>query len=517
MKLNSKIWLLGAVALGLAACSDDEYTGEPQVIPQPSVLPADAVSGTDVYAAGSTLDINAERADIDKMINLLNLTRVDQQPEGYALQVNMILAKTVADLANPKACLDTVLTVLPEQAGAVQSLGLSAKALNILFHKLYGVNDAPQSVVVRFDAYSVTEDQTSALVGTVGNGGAITFKPVQYAYTPESSYYVVNSDDSSVKYLMNHSDNSVWEDGKFTVVFKVPMGGFGWKIVPASMVSNPVSAQCFGPAPDAGDMSGALALGGDAGFIDVVQEAPYMVSVNMTNPNEDYTALQPEFTVQIAYSILYVLGNAQGGDGAPAVLTTKDYVTYGGFVAYSGWGCKMTSRPAWDGTEFANFTFEGPDAAGTYTGEVGKGSKDGNILGLPDGIYAWVYNITTGKVQATPIEYFELIGTATGGWEDDKVQKLAPATDAADCAVYTADIDFMATGEFKLRGVQPKVGNAWAYSLGGALDDLQWDGANSVFDGAIGVHKLSISFNASKDGWNSSDPDSMLHIVYDIE
>ena len=133
MKLNSKIWLLGAVALGLAACSDDEYTGEPQVIPQPSVLPADAVSGTDVYAAGSTLDINAERADIDKMINLLNLTRVDQQPEGYALQVNMILAKTVADLANPKACLDTVLTVLPEQAASDRHMAVVRSSEIFLF------------------------------------------------------------------------------------------------------------------------------------------------------------------------------------------------------------------------------------------------------------------------------------------------------------------------------------------------------------------------------------------------
>ena len=498
MKLRSNIWLLGVLAVGLAACSDDEYTGEPQVTPQPDVLPANAVSGTDVYAPGATLDVNAEKADIAKMMPMLNISRLDEQPAGYDLQVNMLVAKSEADLNNPAARLDTVLTELTPESGALRTIGLSAEALNVLFHRLYGTNDAAQPIAVRFDAYSVKE-QTSALLGTVGTTGTINFKPVQYAYAPENSYWVVNADDPSEKYEMTNSGKSVWEDPNFSVVFKVPAGGINWKVVPGSMVSNPVSAQCFGPEV-ADALTGSLALGGEAGMITTAQAEPYMISVNITNPNTSYTALEPTYEVKLAYEVIYILGNAQGGDGAPAVLTTKDYVTYGGFVAFSGWGCKMTDKPTWGGNEWANFAFALSEDGKSYTGTVGSGTKSGNIEGLPDGIYAWVFNILTGKVTATPIEYFELIGTATGGWGDGDVQKLTPTTDAADCATFSADINFKETGEFKLRGVQPSLNNAWAFSLGGDLDNLIWDGPNSNYTGALGTHKLTISFNVAKEG-----------------
>ena len=42
MKLRFNIALFAALALGLAACSDDEYTGVPQVTPQEPTMPADA-------------------------------------------------------------------------------------------------------------------------------------------------------------------------------------------------------------------------------------------------------------------------------------------------------------------------------------------------------------------------------------------------------------------------------------------------------------------------------------------
>ena len=510
MKLHyNKLWLLGALALGLAACSDDEYTGDPQVIPQPDVLPAHAVAGTDIYAPGATLDVNAEIADIDKMMPLLNLTKIDPQPAGYEVKVHMLMAKSEAELSDPAARRDTILTLLEPQAGALQTLGLSAKALNIAFHKFYGTDDTPRAMAVRFDAYSV-KDQTSALLGTVGTTGSITVKPVRYAYTPEDSYWLVNPSDPSEKYQMSNGDKPVYESGTFNAVVELPVGTFDWKIVPGSMIDNPVAAMCFGPAPAEGDKpSKNLVLGGEAGKVVVEGDkpVPYMFTGDMTAHNDDYTALVPTYEVKIAYEVLYILGDAQGGDATPAVLNTKDYVNYGGFVAFKGWGAKMTNLPGWGGTEFANFAFNGPDDKGQYTGTVGAGTASGNIEGLPDGIYAWVFNITSGKVTATPIEHFELIGTAIGGWGDGDVQKLAPVDAAnAACAEFTGEIDFKEVGEFKLRGIQPSIGNNWAFSLGGPIDALQWDGPNSNFDGTPGKHKVTISFNVAKEGEYADAP-----------
>ncbi|WP_295730651.1 hypothetical protein [uncultured Muribaculum sp.] len=506
MKLHyNRLWLLGALALGMAACSDDEYTGEPQVIPQPDVLPANSVAGIDIYAPGTTVDINAESADIDKMMPLLNLTKIDPQPAGYEVKVQMIMAKTEAELSDPAARRDTILTVLDPQGGALQTLGLSAKALNLGFHSLYGTDDTPRTVALRFDAYSV-KDQTSALLGTVGTTGTVTVKPVQYAYTPENSYWVVNPTDPSQKYKMSNGDKAPYENGTFSAVAELPVGTFDWKIVPGSMVDNPVAAMCFGPSSSD---EGKLLLGGEAGKVAVEGDkpVPYMFTVDMTAHNADYTALVPTYEVKIAYDVLYVLGDAQGGNSTPAVLTTKDYVTYGGFVPFKGWGAKMSNIPTWDGTEFANFKFDGPDANGAYTGTVGTGGDGGNIVGLPDGIYAWVFNITSGVVTATPIEHFELIGTAIGGWDDGDVQKLAPVDAAnAACAEFSAEIDFKSTGEFKLRGIQPKLNNNWAFSLGGPLDALVWDGPNSSFEGAPGKHTVTISFNVAKEGEYAESP-----------
>lgn len=509
MKLSSNIWLLGVLAVGFAACSDDEYTGEPQVTPQPDVLPADAVSGTDVYAPGSLFDVNAEKTDLAKMMPVLNISRLDAQPAGYDLQVSMLVAKSEADLSNPAARIDTVLTELPAQSGALRSLGLSAEAFNVLFHRLYGPNDAAQPLAVRFDAYSV-KDQTSALLGTVGTTGTVSFKPVQYAYSPENSYWIVNADDPSVRYEMKNSGASVWNDPKFSAVFDVDLEGINWKVVPGSMVANPVAAQCFGPEV-AEDTEGSLVLGGQPGTINVVQKEPYMISINITNPNDNYTELRPTYDIKLAYEVVYILGNAQGGDAAPAVLTTKDYVNYGGFVAFSGWGCKMTDKPSWGGAEWANFAFTVSEDGKSYTGTVGSGSSSGNIEGLPDGIYAWVFNILSGEVTATPIKQFELIGTATGGWGDADVQVLQPATDAADCATFSADINFTSTGEFKLRGQADPAAPNWAFSLGGELDNLIWDGPNTNFTGAVGTHKVTISFNVAKEGAFADAP--RLHYV----
>lgn len=236
-----------------------------------------------------------------------------------------------------------------------------------------------------------------------------------------------------------------------------------------------------------------------------------MISINITNPNDNYTELRPTYDIKLAYEVVYILGNAQGGDVAPAVLTTKDYVNYGGFVAFSGWGCKMTDKPSWGGAEWANFAFTVSEDGKSYTGTVGSGSSSGNIEGLPDGIYAWVFNILSGEVTATPIKQFELIGTATGGWGDADVQVLQPATDAADCATFSADINFTSTGEFKLRGQANPAAPNWAFSLGGELDNLIWDGPNTNFTGAVGTHKVTISFNVVKEGAFADAP--RLHYV----
>lgn len=506
MKLNYNLWLLGALALGMGACTaDDEFTGIPQVNPQPDVLPANCVKGNNVYAPGSTIDVDAAyKTNHTGDISLLDITKLDAQPAGYALKVKMVLAKTVAELSDPSARIDTTLSVVSasKAAGSEGSYGINWSALNTMFHDLVGVNDATAPLAMRFDAYTVS-DNSQAYLGTVGETGLVNVKPVQYAYTPESSYYMINTEDPTVQVELKNAGGSVWSDGKFSGVVTLPAGTTSWRILPASQKANPASAKGFGPAKS-DSIKGDLTLGAAAGKLTIKESGPYMFSIDMTAHSDNYSALMPTYDIKLAYSALYVLGNAQGGDATPGVLTTKDYVNYGGFIAFSGWGAKMTDKPSWGGTEFANFNFEGPDAKGTYTGKVGSGNASGNINGLPDGLYAWTFNMTTKEVKATPITKVQFIGDAVGGWSEPR--EFTPANSNPDCTEWSAEITFTGNTDFKLRGVLPSYGNDWAFSLGGDMTSLVWDGPNTKYTGSLGKHKVTVNFNVAKTGAYASAP-----------
>ena len=122
-----------------------------------------------------------------------------------------------------------------------------------------------------------------------------------------------------------------------------------------------------------------------------------MISINITNPNDNYTELRPTYDIKLACEGSLYPRQRSGGDAARQSSPPRIMSTTADSVAFSGWGCKMTDKPSWGGAEWANFTFTVSEDGKSYTGTVGSGSPSGNIEGLPDGIYAWVFNILSGR------------------------------------------------------------------------------------------------------------------------
>ena len=64
-----------------------------------------------------------------------------------------------------------------------------------------------------------------------------------------------------------------------------------------------------------------------------------------------------------------------------------------------------------------------------------------------------------------------LIGDCTpGGWDAETA-----LTPSADGLVWEADVEFGASGEFKIRA-----NNDWTFSLGGDMNNLGWDNAPNM-------------------------------------
>lgn len=92
-------------------------------------------------------------------------------------------------------------------------------------------------------------------------------------------------------------------------------------------------------------------------------------------------------------------------------------------------------------------------------------------------------------MKASPVTSLEFIGDATGGWGDDQVQQLTPAYENGVAVVWTGTITFSGSGEYKIRA-----NHGWAFSLGGAADQLIWDGSN-IASPAVGTYNVTLNLN----------------------
>lgn len=475
MKFKFNIAIFAALAISLAACSDDEFTGTPQVTPAEPTMPADGITGADAVANGGSVDLN------NGAPRLINITDLKDFPSGSELQVVMKVAKDQS-MAGAK---NVVLETTPGVDGAVYSCNAPAVAFNDTIKAVFGKNPSPKTVYVNYTAYAV-DGTSTVLLGAIGAAQSLVVTPLALDYVVEDEYYLVNTlNNTTIK--LNHSNKDVYDDPKFSVIFKVEQDGFAWKIAPASALNSLGDAsKLYGNAEaDASVQSGALALGAQAGNVEEV--GPYQFEINMETL---------EFTYKTAYSALYVMGAAQSWTGANAVqMTTKDYEKYGAFVPVNG-EFKMLTTPDWTKPEIGGCTFALDPKDNLYKADAEMSmTGTGNMSGLDKGVWAIVFDITAKggeedpNLTAYPVTSLEFIGDATGGWGDAQVQALQPASTDGVATIWTGNITFSGSGEYKVRA-----NHGWAYSLGGAADQLIWDGSN-IKSPVAGTYKVTLNLN----------------------
>ena len=468
MKLRFNIALFAALALGLAACSDDEYTGVPQVTPQEPTMPADGITAVDVLPNGASVNLN------DGAARLINVTELKDFPAGSHLQVLMKVAKA-QDMQNAE---NLVLATTEGVDGAVLSCNAPDIEFNKTLQKMFGKNPSEKTVYVNYTAYAV-DGTSSVLLGAVGAAQMLKVTPLKLDYVIEEEYYLVNTLDNST-YKMSHSGADVYDDPNFSVIIDVKPEGFAWKVAPKSAVGSLGDAsKLYGNAEAVSTaLKGELALGAEAG--DIEEVGPYQFSVNMEKLS---------FSYQSAYKALYVVGQGQGWNPAtPAQMTTKDYVTYGAFVPVAGEFKIITTSGSWSEPQIGSCEFKKDGESYVATAKLEQGQA-GNMSGIPTGLWAMTFRMDDKTMKASPATSLEFIGDATGGWGDDQVQQLTPAYENGVAVVWTGTITFSGSGEYKIRA-----NHGWAFSLGGAADQLIWDGSN-IASPAVGTYNVTLNLN----------------------
>ena len=179
---------------------------------------------------------------------------------------------------------------------------------------------------------------------------------------------------------------------------------------------------------------------------------------------------------------LWIPGNHQEWkpSQAPTLYKPEGNNAYWGMSELNG-GFKFTAQPYWpDGSN------GGLDYGYDYFTSKEGMTNDGGNLSLPQGIYYIVGNLDDKYVSATEITSMDIIGTATGGWENGK-ELTYDATEKC----WTAKTE-MAVGEFKLR-----VNSSWdsGVSFGGTLDTPSPFAGDNISMDATGNYTIKFYLN----------------------
>lgn len=192
----------------------------------------------------------------------------------------------------------------------------------------------------------------------------------------------------------------------------------------------------------------------------------------------DITILPFEFTVA-SFQYLYTPGDANGWsfDKCQRLFTDLDnndeaYVIYKGLAKFEN-QYKYVSTDNWDyGLNFG---------AGEEEGTLSTDSAAGNILVDETGLYYSVVNVNELTYTNDYIETVGIVGSATEGQWD-----VSTPLTTEDYLIWEGEVHLV-PGEYKFR-----CNNAWDVNLGGTSENLEFNGANLVFDGEEGTYVVTL-------------------------
>lgn len=444
-KIN--IFLMAAVAFGLASCEDKSDLGIAQVNPQ---LPSMTANGLTVSGVPASVNLDAT---VNQMIPVITVDQMENLPEGATVGFQMQLSGD-ENFSNP--------VMLDVTDGAVSSDDWEK-------YVLANFGKAPTNVTnhVRFAAYVLDNGTLSRLGGDDEwyLPTSVTVTPVDLKLDVEGSYYLASA---SGKVEMEHSDKHVYDEPNFSITFDVAADQvpFEWMIAPGSVAGNGSDADFFGVsetgAPD--EMSGNLVLGGQKGIIN--EAGKYSLSANMLDKTYSISQIKAP---QVEF--LYTPGPANGwGFTDNMLLKNNNDNTFSGYVYIDG-EFKLAAQPDWN-----------PDNWGLEGSTLTPGSPN-NIKVDPSGLYWVVANFNDMTIGLNQITRIGVIGDFNG-WADD-----VALTPNDKFNIWTGEVDFVAAGGWKFR-----MNGGWDINLGGAMDNLTQGGSDMRME-ETGVYTVTLDLS----------------------
>lgn len=480
-----KIAIISAMALaglGFTACNDcyDLPNPEPQKNPQLEIF-----KSTDIaIAQGDYQTLDLQKAlDADRLVTVANITEYQYMPQGYDLAFEMQASRTedFAQYIRIETVTDT----------ATMTVSVAPEALEQALADNWTHNPADMTIYTRFVGYAV-QGQTLQRLGA--NADSYYNGTTPWKYTVDrlpakrviaDQYLMVgnfNNWDISSALKVDHvnPDADPYDDARFTVVFTVSeeqaAAGYEWKLVAAGAtgLENAMGVE------DATAASGTLvdAAGHEAAGV-WNKSGVYMLSIDLNKMT---------YEIKLAAEYLYVPGQGSSTTNYKRVmrLSTGDYVNYGG-VALLNNTWFLTAQPASNGVIFLA-DGDTTEKDGIISGKMKQAAEDngdGRMKAPSLGLYYIKANVNRLEYSIYKIETISLIG-AYNEWD------LKNARDLTRSGNYQ---------KWELKGVELPVGeckfccnHAWAYSFGGAMDNVVENGSNFKITEA-GTYDVLLDFS----------------------
>lgn len=478
------IFLLGALAFAATSCEDDpDFNAPIQSNPQGPVY---SVEGVTAELPSETSFVLKDYADAGRNVPVANLLVTDFPADKQLNVVGYLCKDESFTSAREVSCsvVDNTVYITPDDF---------ENAYVACISKAPSAKDVYLRFAVYADDYRIGNEDSYL--------GAFKFNVTPYPsdLVLEQNYYLVgtvNGWDVATAVKFTHSGQSAYDDPIFTTVVEITPeqaeAGWWWKVIPQSTYETggwvDAANSAFGPENGAEDLEGMLIPSKmeDGAYVDagagcLFEYGTYMLTLDM---------IEGTYKFQLAVPHLYVQGDAAGWSwDSPLVaeLQTSDYVNYYAFSRCSVGGYKFTSEKSWT----AAFNLGKGEATTvpdgwTLAGALVNGGND-NIMPDATGLYFHHVNLPALTFESCYITTLGLIGDCTpGGW--DASTALTPSEDAL---VWEGDIEFKAAGKFKIRA-----NDAWAVSLGGSFDNLDWNNAPDMDTPGAGVKHVVLDLSA---------------------
>lgn len=477
MKLKY-LFAIPVLAMAFSACDDIEMSdAKPVENPQLGIFSTDDLALSQAgYGESSAIALQT-LADNGQQVVLGKVEKLENFPEDYDLvfDVEMSMTADFAAVASVNATVedDMIVTTPGDVEAAI---------------KTFTKDPNTQTVYARFAGYAANS------LGTIRLGGpdyyCATYTYLITPFDPEQVYATAynlryrenaNAEWKTMPFNKAAAGTSVYDDGKFSVLFNVAEPGFAWTVQPVG------TNEIWGvDGEETNAIAGTLVTENAAANV-ISDAGPYMVIIDVLNMS---------YNVNIALDYVSVAFNTGNSISASQWnnflrLYTTDHQTYTGTVRlYNNWF--LAGMPEFDGVYFmAGDEAEYDEETLTHTGTLTRMATydpEAKVTGVGNGLYYMTFNVIDLTYEYTQIEGLQLIG-GFNDWNLETALDFTHKTAASQITHWTLEnVTFNEAGEYKIC-----VNRAWTLSYGGSADDLQQNGGNLSIE--AGTYDFELDFS----------------------